>query len=227
MPICAEQHPAAPPTEEPPEHRESQPVDHGGPEELERVGEPHPGQHADGRAIDAELAQPRRQRREHQHEGEPGGEAEEQHREHARMPVGRNCFRASRATTAGGPAAAAGRRCRTHSQVVVDGERRVVGEALRLVDVDRADAAPAGPGSAPGSRCASRRSSPRPARDSTTRCTGRAPNCARGTRRRSAPRRRARRARRAPREESPNSSGSRASCADRSACGRCSSRRTG
>jgi hypothetical protein len=74
-----EQHPAAALPERAADERQPQPIDDGRPQELERVREADPGEHADGRPVDAALAQPRRQGAEHQHERQAGREPEREH----------------------------------------------------------------------------------------------------------------------------------------------------
>ena len=140
-----DQHPAAATAEQATEDRQLQPVHHRRPEDLDRVDDADPGQHADRRPLDARLAQPRRERREDQHERQARGEPEEQHREHAGIAV-----RADGGEPAAPPGTARGRfrlcrsappRRQARSQAVVDHERRVVGEPLRLVDAGARDAA--------------------------------------------------------------------------------------
>ena len=82
-----DQHPAAASAQQPAEDRQFQPVHDRRPEELHRINDADPGKHADRGPLDARLAQPRRERGEHQHERQTRREPEEQHREHARIAV--------------------------------------------------------------------------------------------------------------------------------------------
>ncbi len=113
------------------------------------------------------------------------------------------------------------------SQVVRHGERRVIGEALRLVDFGAAHAA-AQPGAqhlvvdAPTDVLRPGLAAVRPPRVLVRLGVHFAERVDVASRRRTA-----RRARRAPRAGSRSSSGSTASCAGRFPCARCSSRRRG
>ena len=86
--LCQE-HPRASPAEPAREQRQRHAVHHRRPHELERIGDADPADEADRRATDAILAQPGRQRREHQQERQAGREAQEQERDDARMGIGR------------------------------------------------------------------------------------------------------------------------------------------
>ena len=77
-PDLRQQHPRAPPAEPAREERERHAIDDRRPDELDRVGDADPAHEADRGQADAGLAQPRRQRREDQQEGQPGREAQEQ-----------------------------------------------------------------------------------------------------------------------------------------------------
>jgi hypothetical protein len=97
------QHPAASPAKNPIQHRYRHAIDDGRPEHFDRVQDPDPSQHPDGRALDTSLPQPGRQGLEHEHEREPGREAQEQHRGDARLAVNQQCVQpASHARSARG-----------------------------------------------------------------------------------------------------------------------------
>ena len=65
---------------EPLEPGQPQPIDHGRPQELERIAEPDPREDANGRKLHPDFAEPRGQRADQQRVRQAGGEAERQHR---------------------------------------------------------------------------------------------------------------------------------------------------
>ena len=74
-----DQQPTAPASQRPREARQRHAVHDRCPYPFEAVGQTHPAQMPDGAAIDARLAQAKRQRSQHQHERQPGGKPEREH----------------------------------------------------------------------------------------------------------------------------------------------------
>ena len=69
------------------EPRLGQPVDQRRPRPLEAVGEAHPAEKPDRRAVDAGFAQPVRQRSQHEEQRQARGKAEQQHARDRRLAI--------------------------------------------------------------------------------------------------------------------------------------------
>ena len=79
--------PAAAAAEGAREQRHMQRVHQRRPQEFQRVGRADQREQPDGAEIDAGLAHPHQQRRPRQRQRQPGGEAEQQHDQHARLQI--------------------------------------------------------------------------------------------------------------------------------------------
>ena len=69
------------------EERHMQRIDQRRPQEFQRVGRADQREQPDGAEIDAGLAHPHQQRRSRQRQRQPGGKAEQQHDQHARLQI--------------------------------------------------------------------------------------------------------------------------------------------
>ena len=92
--------PAAPPAEQRRQHRHVERIDDRRPQELDGVGRADEREQADGAEIDARFPHPDQQRRAGQRKRQPGGEAEEQHDQHARLEIDRERVGEARAGAA-------------------------------------------------------------------------------------------------------------------------------
>ena len=82
-----EHQPAAAAAERAGEERHMQRIDQRRPEKLQRVGRADQREQPDGAEIDAGFAHPYQQRRSRQRQRQPGGKAEQQHDQHARLQI--------------------------------------------------------------------------------------------------------------------------------------------
>ena len=82
-----EHQPAAPPSEQPRQHRHVERIDQRRPQELDGVGRADQRKQPDGAEVDTGFAHPDQQRRAGERERQPGREPEEHHDEHARAQI--------------------------------------------------------------------------------------------------------------------------------------------